>query len=286
MKPLEHHFNRNITRYRRIVQAGAVFLILAVPVLNVLGYRQLTGTFYSISFWELDIVDPSLMVQHVLLTKHILFPLLLAGFIPLLAAFFLGKIFCGWMCPFNLFAEWGDALRKRLRPASVKAHNKNPKPQPYWFIYSGILILLSITGIPLVTLISMPGLISAQTADLILAGSIGIELAMVPVIIGIEIFYIERFWCRFVCPVGATLAVFRFKNSLSVVYENRKCQFQCSGSDKKSLCNEVCPVQLNPRHRGIYPYCLNCGACVEACQTSGGKALRFSFHSEHQQQIT
>jgi ferredoxin-type protein NapH len=255
-------------------------MLFLIPVLNLFGYRQIIGTYYSLNVGNLEIVDPALMIQHILLIKDIYIPILLAGMIPLIAALFFGKLFCSWMCPFNLVAEWADKIRKKLRPSSHRRTNKNPKIQVYWFVYGAILLLVAVSGLPLIAFISMPGLISAQAADLIFAGGIGIELSMVPIIIGIEVFYKERLWCRYVCPVGATLAILRFKYSLSVQYEPSKCHFQCSNDDKISLCNQVCPIQLNPKRLDLYPYCFNCGACIQACDTTGGQALHFTFHPE------
>jgi ferredoxin-type protein NapH len=279
MNRIEAHVNKYLTRYRRITQISGLLLILIIPLLVLSGYRQIVGTYYSISFWQLDIMDPAIVIQHILLNRSLLFSILLMALIPLIIALLLGKIFCSWICPFNLLAEWSDALRKKVRPSSVKRINHNPKARYYWIVFASILILLSISGIPLITFISMPGLISAQTVDFILTGGIGIELALVPAVLLVEIFASERFWCRHFCPVGATLALFRFRNTLSVAYEAGHCHFQCSGSEKRSMCNEACPIQLNPKRKGIYPYCFNCGACVEMCQKGGGKALKFVFKS-------
>jgi ferredoxin-type protein NapH len=213
------------------------------------------------------------------LNREILFSVLILALIPVIIAFAAGKVFCSWICPYNLIAEWADRLRRRIRPSSVRTQNSNPRTWIYWGILAGIIVIVILTGIPLITFISMPGLISAQTSDLILAGELGIELALVPAVLIIEVFVLERFWCRFACPVGSTLAIFRTPRTLSVSYEGKKCQFQCSGSASRSVCNEACPVQLNPKRSGLYPYCYNCGACIEACQTHGGSALQFRFGS-------
>jgi ferredoxin-type protein NapH len=280
MTKFEKYFYQYINRYRRMIQISALVFLFMIPVLNLLGYRQIIGTYYSLNLGNLEIVDPALMVQYILLIKDIYFPILLAGIIPLIVALFFGKIFCSWLCPFNLFAEWADRIRKKVRPSSNRRTNKNPRTQLYWFVYGAILLLVAISGLPIIALISMPGLISAQVADLILAGGIGIELGMVPLILGVEIFYKERSWCRYICPVGATLGTLRFRHSLTVKYEPNKCHFQCSGDDKISLCNQVCPIQLNPKGMNLYPYCFNCGACIQACETTGGQALHFTFHPE------
>jgi len=153
--------------------------------------------------------------------------LLLAGIIPLILTLIFGKVFCGWGCPFNLIAEYTDKLRRKIRPGSVKIQNSNPKVHYFWLVFGTIVMLMAVSGIPVITLISMPGLISAHVADLVFFSTIGIELSVVLIILLIEVFYKERFWCKFACPVGATLAFLRAKHTLSIYYDAKICSDQC-----------------------------------------------------------
>ena len=286
MTPFEIYIYTRLHVLRRVVQFLALAFIFVIPILNMLGFRQIIGTFYSISIGNLDIIDPALMLQTIFLTKEIHFPLLLAGIIPLILTLIFGKVFCGWVCPFNLIAEYTDKLRRKIRPGSVKISNSNPKVHYYWLVFGTFVMLMTVSGIPIITLISMPGLISAQAADLVFFSTIGIELSVVLIILVIEVFYKERFWCKFACPVGATLAFLRAKHTLSIHYDAKICSEQCPVDKfKLSLCNSACPLNLNPRlinekQNNIYPYCFNCGECVDACQNKGSKAIFFTFHPE------
>jgi len=51
------------------------------------------------------------------------------------------------------------------------------------------------------------------------------------------------------------------------------------------LCNSACPIELNPRQVGIYPYCVNCGECIAACQNKGEKAISFTFNYDEKKRI-
>ena len=279
MTNLEKVFYKKLKIIRWTVQVSALFFIIAVPILNKLGIMAVTGTFYSISVGNLDLMDPALMFQYILLNKEMYFALLLAGGIPLILTLLFGKVFCGWVCPYNLIAEFTDKLRKVIRPKTVRIKNKNPKSQYYWFVFGAIVTIIAISGIPLITFISFPGLISAHIADYVFYGAIGFELLIVVLIIVLEIFIAPRFWCKYACPVGATLALLRTKNTLSIKYDAIACGDNCPVNLKKiALCNAACPIHLNPRQDGIYPYCINCGACIEACYNKGGKSISFTFH--------
>ena len=281
MTALEKYIYRHLHLLRRLTQIIALAFVFLVPVLNKIGFNQIIGTFYSISIGNLDVVDPALVLQNILLTKQIYFPLFLAGFIPLIITMLAGKVFCSWVCPFNLLAEVTDKVRRFIRPKTVKIKNRNPKPQYYWLVFGTILSLVAILGIPIISLISMPGLITGQAADLIFFGTLGGELFLVVFILLIEIFIAPRFWCKYACPVGATLSLLRFKNTLKIDFNVQECK--CS-TNHVLACHSACPIQLDPRSPGIYPYCYNCGECVDACR-SNGQALNFKFHGNEFVQI-
>ena len=279
MTKFEKYIYDHLHILRLITQFAALAFLFVIPALNKYGFNEIIGTFYSMSIGNLDIVDPALMLQHILLTKEIYFPLLLAGIIPLILTLLFGKVFCSWICPFNLIAEYSDKIRKLLRPKTTKGYNKNPKPHYYWLIFGIIITIVAISGIPIITLISFPGLLSGQIADLVFFGTLGIEIIAIVIILLIEIFFKPRFWCKYACPVGATLGLLRAKHTLTIQYNAQICAENCPvDKKKKSICNNACPIDLNPIQPGIYPYCTNCGECISACQNKGEKALSFTFN--------
>lgn len=278
-------FYRHLTTLRRSVQWTGIVMIVLIPLLNIYGVRSIAGTYYSMTVGALDIIDPSIMLQTVLLNKTATFGLLIAGIIPLLFALFFGKIFCSWLCPFNLLAEYNNRLGKYLKSKGRNRLNLNPHPSVYWVILTGIFLLIMISGIPLIVFISFPGIISAQVADALFFFSAGIELILILAVLLIELFSRSRIWCKYICPVGAVLAIPRFKHSLSVVFNSNRCAFQCTEDPSRASCNEVCPLDLNPRQAGIYPYCYHCGACVEACSKKGSRSLDFTFFEDKRKHV-
>ncbi len=76
-------------------------------------------------------------------------------------------------------------------------------------------------------------------------------------VIGASLF-IERFWCRYLCPLGAALGILGKASLLKVGNAKPKDCKHCG------LCPKSCPVQLNPED-GIVSgaECLACGKCVQ-----------------------
>ena len=105
MTKFEIFLYRHLKLLRRIVQLIVVIFLILIPVLNRHQINFIIGTFYSLSIGHLDFADPTMVLQTILLAKKLYFPLLLAGALPLIIALLFGRIFCGWICPFNAMAE-------------------------------------------------------------------------------------------------------------------------------------------------------------------------------------
>jgi polyferredoxin len=82
---------------------------------------------------------------------------------------------------------------------------------------------------------------------------------------------IPRFWCRYVCPTGALMAVFQ-KNSLAGI---KRDPVKCT---KCPHCEIKCPMQINildlPWEKFNDPECIMCMECIDACP-HGSLSLKF-----------
>lgn len=278
MATTHNRFYQNLSRVRTGVQIFSVLFLFAVPVLNWLGVRWIIGTLYSISIGELDIADPAMALQTILLTKDVYLPLLIAAALPMVLAFVFGRIFCSWMCPQNTFSEWIALIQKRyFKKRWMQTHRaviaNNPHPAWYWSIFAGLVLLVVVTGLPLLSYLSMPGIISSQIAQSILGMGMGLEAALVVIILTAETVIARRFWCKYLCPVGAMLALFNARRTLRLHHDETLCDCKRDAEP----CHYVCPLALAPKQAHVYPYCFNCGLCVAVCEKTGKRALTFRF---------
>jgi ferredoxin-type protein NapH len=263
----------SIKAFRRATQALGVLFIFGVPFLNKKGIDVITGTLYSLSVGPVWITDPVIGVQTLLTTMRMDGTLLISLVMPVLIAVALGRVFCGWFCPQNTLSELTDRLaslvgiRRLFRPA--------PTPVFRYTILIGVLILTAASKIPLVSLISAPGILSVQAATLVYHGIVGIELGLIGFIILAELFLVRRAWCNHVCPVGSVLGLLRWKRTLRVRFSEEGGRI-CG---KCAVCADVCQLGLNPVAGGLVPQCHNCGDCVDACSAidKERKPLSFTF---------
>lgn len=95
------------------------------------------------------------------------------------------------------------------------------------------------------------------------------------VILGSMVIY--RFFCRYLCPLGAIYALF---NRFSL-YQLHLCQERCTHC---GACSRACRMDVNPAKQPKDPECIRCGDCVRACKF-GALRAGFSGHpvrQEHQ----
>jgi polyferredoxin len=82
---------------------------------------------------------------------------------------------------------------------------------------------------------------------------------------------VPRFWCRYICPVGATMALFQKNSLLGMHRDPVKC------SDCRE-CQDACPMQVPILELDWKKFndseCILCMACVDACP-SGALSPKF-----------
>ncbi|EHO43213.1 periplasmic nitrate reductase NapH [Caldithrix abyssi DSM 13497] len=255
-------------RKRRVIQVLSLAFLVMIPILNVLKITFVTGNYYSLRIWKIEFVDPLFALQDFLLTLSLNRTLLLGLIIPVGIAFFAGKIFCSFICPYNLLAEW---LRK-IFPGKGRVYPVHSRR--YWGILVGWLILAALAGFPILYFVSMPGQIGVFFSDLIFLKMVGTESLIIVVLLALDVVVFNRIWCRELCPVGALLQRFHYKKGLIVSYSEMDCV--CSMNETESPCVMRCPIHINPKSNKIYPSCFNCGECVKECYFYG-EALKMNF---------
>lgn len=253
---------------RRSTQIFSLVFLIAVPFLNKQGHDWFVGTLYSIDILGWTIADPAMILQMILLGQPLLWTLVLAVLIPIILALIFGRIFCSWMCPYNFLAELLYKLRRLVFPRE-KNRNHNPVRNSQWAILASIFLLILLTGIPLIVFLSMPGLLTAEITDLVFGGDLGLELVLVACVLLLDTFILKRAWCKFLCPVGFTLSLFKTPLTLRVISRSTVC-VDCD-TKREHTCNQACPLDLNPRiSKNLYPGCYNCLDCVCSCHQHGG----------------
>lgn len=163
-------------------------------------------------------------------------------------------VYCGWLCPFGALQE---LLAKLARVASV----------PQWSLsYRAHRILwpLKYLSLAIVAVASLYGLqamaVAAEIEPFKTVISLRMErtwpfvvYALVLVAVGL---FVERAFCRFICPLGAVMAIGGKLRMFMPLKRRPECGNPCQ------LCSKRCPIQAIEPSGAINMdecfYCLDC----------------------------
>jgi ferredoxin-type protein NapH len=206
------------------------FLLLAV---------FLVGTFCSVSLGQNFYLScPLGVLQLTLGAREVLIGTIVSGLLLVVLTLVLGRVFCGWICPFGALTDWLQKPLARCRAARANssapaADNKALK----YGILGGVLLAAGIFRSPAFCTICPVGT-TCRTAGL-QGVNLGLETAAVPVILSLETVN-RRFWCKVLCPIGALLALFARFRLLKI----RLPFDSCAGCNR---CEQACAMDNSPR---------------------------------------
>jgi len=82
----------------------------------------------------------------------------------------------------------------------------------------------------------------------------------------VSISLVDRFWCRYLCPIGAMYGPTN-KFSVTDIAFNEDACIHCQ------RCIKACPMGINPKEDKLDMECIRCGRCIDACPVNAQKAV-------------
>ncbi len=246
--------------YRRPFQFAILGLLIAIPLLNLLKVDAVQGMLCSIGAAGYEITCALGALQSMLASREINYSLLLSASVFILLAIFLGRVFCGWICPQGLLSEGGDKLRTRFfkssrKPDSLKRYYSG-RQFLLAFLGAGLLATF-LMGIPVICYICPIGIICRELLQGTMLYKIGGEIIIIMIILAADVFVARRGWCRYICPVGAFYSLFTMFG-MKVKRDQSSC-VSCG------TCQRICSMGNSPVKDEIVKTCINCGDCIDNC---------------------
>lgn len=208
-----------------------------LSIVNVLTFGQAVRTGFS---WDLFLLEPLIF----LLWSYVA-----------LALLFLGRgVFCGWLCPFGALQELANRLARRLGVPQLDL------PFALHERLRGIkfALFLAILGVSLGSLETAVRLAEIEPFKTAIVLRFWREWPFVAWALALLVagLFVERAFCRYLCPLGAALALpARLRQ-----FEWLKRRWQCG--QKCHICAATCPVRAIQPDGAIHPgecvYCLRC----------------------------
>lgn len=162
--------------------------------------------------------------------------------------------YCGWLCPFGALQELLNKLAKKVRIKQIKVP---------WLIHERIwsvkyLIFLLLFGVSLYSLSMAERLAEVEPfkTSIILKFVRDWPYVLFALAVLIPGLFIERFYCRYLCPLGAALAIPGRLRMFAWLKRYRECGSPCQ------RCANECMVQAIHPEGNINVnecvYCLHC----------------------------
>lgn len=205
------------------------FLLLAV---------FLVGSFCSVSLGkDFYLSCPLGVFQLTLGSREILWGTVASGLLLLALTLALGRVFCGWICPFGALLDWLRRPLGSLRAARAKAAVATDNRAVKYGVLGGVLLAAGLFRSPAFCTVCPVGT-TCRTAGL-QGVNLGLETAVLPVALSLEAVN-RRFWCKVLCPIGALLALMARFRLLKI----RLPFGECTGCNR---CEQACAMDNLPR---------------------------------------
>jgi polyferredoxin len=269
-----------IVTVRRVSQVFFFTVFMWFCVVATLGERswQLRG--WPVN-WILEL-DPLAGIATLLSTRT-LYAGLLWGLASVALTVLLGRVFCGWICPFGAMHQFIGYMGRRARKLSAQLEMNRFRPAqaikyyilvfflcasillPREWVSSGSLQIGLLDPLPLahrsINLILLPLADRAGLSPAPLprtyegAGLIG-AVFLAAIFLNL---WLPRFYCRFVCPLGALLGVL----SRYAIWRIGRKEEGCTGC---RLCERSCEGACEPTEKIRISECVMCLNCLEECR--------------------
>jgi ferredoxin-type protein NapH len=249
---------------RRIAQVLTV-IVVSMGAVGITLYFVVVPFLYT-PYQYSSVSDPLRVLQFYVLERAV--PWYPLGILIIVFAIF-GRFFCGWACPFGFFQDIVHVFQNIDLPRSL--HGVMTKLK--YVVLAGVFVACYTTGTPYFDRINPFSTLAAAIPRMLTVGFavdawIIIRLTIFFLLL-VSFLFVHRFWCRYLCPVGALAAIFNKIAPLHLQFDPSRCS-RCED------CLEVCPTRVNIFEvvRTRPTECILCGDCADACSR---QALWLSF---------
>lgn len=178
-----------------------------------------------------------------------------------LLAILFGPILCGWFCPLGSIQEWFSKIGRKIFKKKFNRFIPYKIDKYLRFLRYGALawvIYITATSATLVFSDYDPynALFNLWSSELSL---IGLGILVLTLVLSL---FVERPWCKYVCPYGALLGI----TNLFRIFKIKRNSTSCTSCE---LCDNACPMNIKVSNSVSVRnhQCISCLVCTseEAC---------------------
>ena len=241
----QHFAVRNERRFYafRMIYLAVTLIVLGWMFnaqLSVVNIMALTGSLMTGFSWQAFLLDPLTFIL---------------WFAVAAALLFWGRgAYCGWLCPFGALQELTNQVARKLRiPQWTLPWGLHERLWPLKY-----MIFLGLFGVSLASVEQAERLAEVEPfkTAIILNFVRAWPFVAYAVALLVAGLFVERFYCRYLCPLGAALAIPARLRMFDWLKRYHECGNPCQ------ICAHECPVQAIHPTGEINPNeCVNCLHC-------------------------
>ena len=225
-----------IRRYRRISQLLVLSLLILSPFLHIFRFDIPTTSVY--------LFGARLWLKHAFVFTLLM---VLVIYVIIAASLLFGRVFCGWVCPQNLFNELGRQWDSKFGRTGTIA----------------LSVIISLFGGFVVYSYFFNG---AELFRRYAAGQVPTGPTLFILFFTLFFTTAMAWWrtsiCRVACPYGHLQSIISNNETMHLkvinLPQNRDICASCG------LCAEICHMEVDPRTTE-QKHCVTCGDCLDAC---------------------
>ncbi|MDT8853599.1 4Fe-4S binding protein [Paracoccaceae bacterium Fryx2] len=208
--------------------------------LSVVNLMALFGALVSGFSWQAFLLDPLTFILWFALAAALLF---------------WGRgAYCGWLCPFGALQELTNRIAKALRiPQWTLPWGLHERLWPLKY-----MIFLGLFGVSLASIEQAEHLAEVEPFKTAIVMKFIRAWPFVAYVVALLVagLFVERFYCRYLCPLGAALAIPARLRMFDWLKRYRECGNPCQTCANECMVQAIHPTgEINPNE------CLNCLNC-------------------------
>ncbi|MCX7669486.1 MAG: 4Fe-4S binding protein [Anaerolineae bacterium] len=264
-----------------------------------------TGPLTADSFFRLD---PLVGLLSMVAARQVMWGMLIGALVALGAALIVGRAWCGWLCPLGTLLDWAPARKAQLHETDPRPWLRQVK----YFVLLLLIVLALLGNLTFlifdpITLLYRTITAGVWPALVALIGAVepilyripplqgpidafegaargallpvvqpvyGLGIAFTLLLIGILALNLvrERFWCRYLCPLGGLLGLVS-----KVALLRRTVGTTCIECQR---CARACPTGTIEEKRHFASDPSECTMCLECVPVCARRGQHFTWHRQ------
>ncbi|MEP2776720.1 MAG: cytochrome c oxidase accessory protein CcoG [Luteolibacter sp.] len=261
------------TFFRRIFGLLLIAVYVLMPWIPINGAPAL---FFDVENRRFHMFGLTLMTQDLWV---FFFAISGLGFVLFFITALLGRLWCGWACPYTVFLEhvfrrierWidGDATARRKLDRAPSSVRKTIRRAVKYGLY--LVASAAIAHVFISYFVSLPRLYRfMQEGPLQHGATFTIIAALTGALYFCFAWFREQF-CIILCPYGRIQSALTDDETVVIGYDSVRGEPRGKATDPNAgdcvdctRCVQVCPTGIDIRN-GLQMECIGCAACVDAC---------------------